>query len=188
MPVYEINGRRPIIGENTWIAPTAELIGDVRIGDNCYIGFGAILRGDYGTIIVGNETAIEEGVMIHARPAGETVLGKCVTVGHMAMLHNTTIQDYAVIGMHSTISDFSEIGQWAIIGEHSLVKRHQIVPEEKIYAGVPSEEKGDVMEKNKEEWTLGKKVYFNMVQQYRDGLVDLTELYYVKMGRLKGKS
>ncbi len=68
MPLYEINNRRPEIGEGTWIAPSAELIGDVRVGKNCYIGFGAILRGDYGTIFIGDESAIEEGVTIHARP------------------------------------------------------------------------------------------------------------------------
>lgn len=68
MPLYEINNRRPQVGEGSWIAPSAEVIGDVRIGKNCYIGFGAIIRGDYGTIFIGDESAIEEGVTIHARP------------------------------------------------------------------------------------------------------------------------
>jgi carbonic anhydrase/acetyltransferase-like protein (isoleucine patch superfamily) len=66
MPIYQIKDRKPVIGEGAWIAPTAEIIGDVRIGKNCYVGWGAILRGDYGTIIIGDETAIEEGVIGHA--------------------------------------------------------------------------------------------------------------------------
>lgn len=68
MPLYEINDRKPVIGEGTWIAPSAQIIGDTRIGSRCYIGFGAIIQGDYGTIIIGDESAIEELCMIHARP------------------------------------------------------------------------------------------------------------------------
>jgi len=124
MPIYEFNNRKPQIGKKVWIAPTAQVIGDVRIGDGCYIGFGAILRGDYGTIIIGNESAIEEGVIVHARPDDKTVIGKRVTVGHMAMIHNAVIKDFALIGMQSLISDFAEIGEWSLIGEGSLVVRN----------------------------------------------------------------
>lgn len=174
MPVFEINGRKPVFGKNTWIAPTAEIIGDVRIADNCYIGYGAILRGDYGTIIIGPGTAIEEGVMIHARPGDKTEIGSNVTVGHRAMLHNTTIEDYAVIGMNSTVTDFSVVGQWSIIGEQSLVKRNQQIPPGKIYGGVPASEIKDVEEKNRSEWLLAKKVYVELAKQNLKGLKDIT--------------
>ncbi len=180
MPIFQVNEHKPVIGKNTWIAPTAEVIGNVLIGDNCYIGYGVILRGDYGQIIIGDGTAIEEGVMIHARPMDKTVIGKSVTIGHMAMLHNTTIKDFALIGMHSTITDFTEIGEWAIIGEHSLVKRNQKVPAEKIYAGVPAVEKGDVQEKNRYEWTLTKKVYVELAKLNLKQLTDITSEYEFK--------
>ncbi len=65
MPIYEIDGQSPQIGQGTWVAPSAEIIGNVEIGDNCYIGFGAIIRGDFGKIIIGNETLVEESVVIH---------------------------------------------------------------------------------------------------------------------------
>ena len=68
MPVYEIEGKRPRIGIGTWVAPSAEIIGDVEIGENCYIGFGAVIRGDFGKIKIGNESLVEEGVVIqHSR-------------------------------------------------------------------------------------------------------------------------
>lgn len=177
MPIFEINGRRPVIGKNTWIAPTAEIIGDVRISDNCYIGYGAILRGDYGAIIIGEGTAIEEGAMIHARPGDKTEIGFHVTIGHKAMLHNTTIRDYAVIGMNSTVTDFSVVGEWSIIGEQSLVKRNQQVPPGKIYGGVPAVEIKDVGDKNRAEWTLAKKVYMELAKQNLQGLKDITDQY-----------
>lgn len=170
MPLFEVNNRVPVIGEDSWIAPTAEIIGDVRIGRNCYIGFGAILRGDYGTIIIGDETAVEEGVIIHARPLGKTEIGRRVTIGHMAMVHNATIRDNAVIGMQAMISDFSTIGEWAIVAEQGLVKRNQVVPGMKIYAGAPAVEKGDVLERHIEEWSLGKQVYVDIARQYREAL------------------
>lgn len=83
----------------------AEIIDDVRIGKNRYIGWGAILRGDYGTIIIGDKTAIEEGIIIH----------------------NATIKDYATIGMRATISDFSEVGEWSLVAEQALITRKQII-------------------------------------------------------------
>jgi len=166
MPLYEINGKKPAIDSSSWIAHSADIIGNVIIGKNCYIGWGAVIRGDYGTIIIGDGSAIEENVTIHARPGQEAIIGKEVTIGHNAMIHNATIHDFAVIGMNSTITDYAEVGEWAIIAEHSLVKRRQTVPPYKIYAGVPAQEKGDVLERHKEEWMAAKKVYQNLASRY----------------------
>jgi carbonic anhydrase/acetyltransferase-like protein (isoleucine patch superfamily) len=173
MPLYEMNGRKPEIGEGTWIAPSAEIIGDVRIGRNCYIGFGAIIRGDYGTITIGDESAIEEAVVIHARPMQRADIGYRVTVGHMALIHNATIRDWAVIGMHAVVTDYSEVGEWAIIAEHSLVKRKQVIPAGQIYGGSPAAFIGQVEERHRQEWTLGKQVYVDLTGQYRSWFIRL---------------
>lgn len=167
MSLYELNGKSPVIDPSSWVAPSADIIGNVIIGKNCYIGWGAVIRGDYGTIIIEDGTAIEENVTIHARPGDYTRIGNEVTIGHNAMIHNTTIADYAVIGMNSTVTDYSEVGEWSIIAEHSLVKRNQVVPPGKIYAGVPAVEKGDILEKHKAEWTAAKKIYQNLAFRYR---------------------
>lgn len=173
MPLYEINARRPQIGEGTWIAPSAEIIGDVRIGKNCYIGFGAIIRGDYGTITIGDESAIEEAAVIHARPMQRADIGYRVTVGHMALIHNATVKDWAVIGMHAVVTDYSEVGEWAIIAEHSLVKRKQVIPAGQIYGGSPAALIGPVEERHRQEWTLGKQVYVDLTSQYRSWFIRL---------------
>ncbi len=167
MPLYQINDRKPLIAESAWVAPSAEIIGDVRIGNNCYIGWGAILRGDYGTIIIGDETAIEEGVIVHARPLEKAVIGFRVTVGHGAMIHGAVIRDYATIGMRATIGDHAEVGEWALVAEQSMVTRRQVIPPGKIYAGVPSRELGDMQEKNRTEWDLAKQVYVDIAKRYR---------------------
>ena len=97
MPIYEIDGKRPQVGIGTWVAPNAEIIGDVEIGENYYIGFGAIIRGDFGKIRIGNESLVEECVVIHTTELTE--IGNKVIIGHMAMIHDATIHDGAVIGM-----------------------------------------------------------------------------------------
>jgi phenylacetic acid degradation protein len=173
MSSYEISGKSPVVDSTSWVAPSADLIGNVEIGKNCYIGWGAVIRADYGTILIGDGSAIEENVTIHARPGGLVQIGKNVTIGHNAMLHNTTICDNAVIGMNSTVTDYTEVGVWAIVGEHSLVKRNQSVPAEKIYAGVPAVEKGDVLEKHKIEWSAAKAVYQNLALRYRTEMIKL---------------
>ena len=69
MPVYEINGKRPRIGAGTWVAPSADIIGNVEIGENCYIGFGAVIRGDFGKIIIGNESIVKYYFKLHPESA-----------------------------------------------------------------------------------------------------------------------
>jgi phenylacetic acid degradation protein len=164
MPIYEINGKRPVIGENTWIAPSAEIIGDVTIGDNCYIGFGAIVRGDFGSITVGKHSLIEESVVIHC--ASKATIGDYVIIGHTAMLHDTTIEDHALIGMQSMVCEYSIIHRWSIVAEKSLVMKRQEIPSGKIYGGSPAVEVGVVTEKHKERFEFGIQVYSDLTQQY----------------------
>jgi carbonic anhydrase/acetyltransferase-like protein (isoleucine patch superfamily) len=171
MPVYEFNGKIPRIGEGTWIAPSAVIIGNVSLGKNCWIGPNAVIRGDFGAVIVGDETAVEDGAVIHT-PAIVTI-GKRVTIGHLAMVHNSIIKDYAVIGMNSTLGDNAQVGCWSIVAEHSLVKKNQVVPDYKLYAGSPAVEKGPIDKKYREIMELGKQMYVDLVDQYRNSLKEI---------------
>lgn len=166
MALYQFEGRKPQVGEGAFIADSALVIGDVQIGRDAYIGHGVILRGDYGTIVVGEGTAVEEGAIVHARPNDCTVFGKQVTVGHGAMVHNAHIKDYAVIGMRATISDFSVVGEWVIIGEMGLVKNSQHVPDGSIAVGVPVRAVGKIDQKQKDFWSYGKRLYIEMAHRY----------------------
>lgn len=164
MPFYEINNFIPSIGDNTWIAPSAEIIGNVIIGRNCYIGFGAVIRGDFGQIRIGNETSVEDNAVIHC--AANTKIGNRVIIGHMAMIHDTVIHDRALIGMQSTICDHSIIGEGSIVAEHSMVRKKEHIPAGKIYAGSPAEEIGDVSPRHREMLKLGQDAYIHLVDQY----------------------
>jgi len=166
MAFYAFEGKKPKIRKGVFVADSALVIGDVRVDENAYIGHGVILRADYGTIIVGKGTAVEEGVVVHARPNDRTVIGNHVTVGHGAMIHNAKIKDYAVIGMRATISDFSIVGEWAIIGEMGLVKNKQEIPDCVVAVGVPVRVIGDVTEEQREFWSHGKNLYVQMARRY----------------------
>ncbi len=170
MPIYEFESRQPDIYQSAYIAPSAIIIGDVTIESECYVGDGAILRGDYGSIRIGRGTAVEEGVIIHARPNDKTVIGERVTIGHGAMIHNAVVEDEAVIGMRATISDFSRVGRGSIIGEMTLVKNLQEIAPESVAVGVPARVIGPVKEHQRALWTAGKDLYIDLTHRYPKGL------------------
>lgn len=166
--LYKFNGKQPTVGKDTYVSELAQVIGDVRIGDNCYIGHGAILRGDYGTIEIGDGTAVEEGVIIHAPPNETNRIGKKVTIGHGAILHGKHIGDLAVIGMGAVISIWSEVGEETIIAEGSVVRMNQMVPAKKVAAGNPARVVRPVNDKDNEMWNWGKQVYIDLAKKYLD--------------------
>jgi carbonic anhydrase/acetyltransferase-like protein (isoleucine patch superfamily) len=164
MPTYEINHKKPVIGKGTWIAPSAEIIGDVTIGENCYIGFGAIIRADLGPVTIGSQTLIEEGCVIHN--GTRTVIGNQVIIGHMVMIHDAVIKDRCLIGMKSMICDNAVIHQNSIVAEQSLVQTGQVIAEGKVYAGSPARYLKDVQEHHKKRLKEGINIYMELIRQY----------------------
>lgn len=163
---YEFNGNRPAFGKDTYISELAMVIGNVSIGDNCYIGHGAILRGDYGRIEIGDGTAVEEGVIIHAPPGNTNRIGAVVTLGHGAVIHGNVIGDRAVIGMGAILSIWSEIGDGAIIAEGCVVKMNQIIPPRVVAAGNPAQIVREVSAKDEKIWNWGKQLYIDLAKEY----------------------
>jgi len=168
MAVYRYDDRIPKIGKKVYISDSARVIGDVTIGDNCYIGHGAIVRGDYGKIIIGAGSAIEENAILHIRPNGILELEESVTVGHGAIIHGKQIKSHAVIGIGSVIGFNVVIGSWSIVAEGCVVPQNTIIPDEKITGGVPFKIIGDVKQKHKEFWTYGKQLYVDLARDYPD--------------------
>jgi tRNA (Thr-GGU) A37 N-methylase len=122
---------------------------------------------------VGDGTAVEDGVSVHARPDDTTRFGNRVTLGHGAMIHNATVHDEAVVGMRATVSDFAVVGAGAIVGEMGLVKQHQKIPPRKIAVGVPAQVVGDVSEKNRDMTVWAKDLYIDLAHRYPSGLKEI---------------
>jgi carbonic anhydrase/acetyltransferase-like protein (isoleucine patch superfamily) len=158
--------RQPQIGKDTYVSEYAILIGDVRIGDNCYIGHGAILRGDYGCIEIDSGTAVEEGVIMHAPPGETCRVGKKVTIGHGAIIHSSYIGDMAVIGMGSVLSISAEVGEESIVAEGSTVKMWQKIPPGIVARGNPAKVVRNVEDKDRKFWDWGKQLYIDLAKEY----------------------
>ncbi len=166
--LYSFDGKQPEIGKDTYVSEQALVIGDVKIGDNCYIGHGAILRGDYGTIEIGSGTAVEEGVVVHAPPRETCKIGEKVTIGHGAVVHAAEVGDLVVLGMGSISSIRSVIGAGTIVAEGAVVKMGQVVPEKIVVAGNPACMVREVKEKDTELWNYGKQLYIDLAKKYLD--------------------
>ncbi|MFC2059134.1 gamma carbonic anhydrase family protein [Chloroflexota bacterium] len=163
--------RSPQIGKETYVSEQALLIGDVRIGNNCYIGHGAILRGDYGSIEIGWGTAVEEGVVMHAPPGEVCRIGDRVTIGHGAIVHSAFIGDYALIGMGAVLSVYSEIEGRDVVAEGAVVTKGQKIPSGVVVGGNPASILREVTDVDMELWDWGKQLYINLAREYlRDGM------------------
>lgn len=140
MPCYEIDGVVPVVGPGTFVHETASLIGDVIVGANCYIGPHASLRGDFGRIIVGDGSNVQDSVVIHAYPAADTVLAPSSHIGHSAVLHGCTVGSFALIGIGAIVLDGAEIGDGALVGAGALVTAGTRISPRMLALGSPARE------------------------------------------------
>jgi carbonic anhydrase/acetyltransferase-like protein (isoleucine patch superfamily) len=163
---YCFDGNEPFIGSGTYVSETANLIGDVRIGNRCYIGHGAILRGDYGAIVIGDECSVEEGVIIHAPPEEVCEIGDGVVIGHGAIIHSRSIGNRAGIGMGAVLSIRSEIGVGSVVAEGAVVKQGQVITESIVVAGNPARKIKDMSDKDIDFWKHSRQIYVDLAQKY----------------------
>jgi len=173
MAVYRFGKHEPVIGRGCYISDSARVIGDVILEESCYVGHGAVIRADHGTIHVGRGSAIEENVVIHVRSGQTCILEEQVTVGHGAIIHGDLIKAFAVIGMGAVVGRETTVGKWAVVAEGAVVPRGQIIEDETIVAGVPAKVKGLVTSKHKEYWVWAKEAYENFARDYEKELVRL---------------
>lgn len=137
--IKSVRGYTPKIGKGCFLADNAAIIGDVTMGDDCSIWFGAVLRGDVNTITIGNRTNIQDGSVIHTLYEKSVAeIGNDVSVGHNVVIHGAKIHDMALIGMGSVILDNAEIGEGAIIAAGSVVLGGTKVGAHELWAGSPA--------------------------------------------------
>ncbi|PLY06657.1 MAG: gamma carbonic anhydrase family protein [Arcobacter sp.] len=128
----------PKISSSAWIAPSADVIGNVVIGENSSVWFQCVIRSDVNEVIIGKNTNIQDLSMIHTDTNTKTILGNNVTIGHKVMLHGCTIEDNCLIGMSATILDNAVIGEGSIVGANSLVTSGKKFPPRSLIMGSPA--------------------------------------------------
>jgi len=138
MPQYELDGKRPTIGQDAWVAPSADLIAEVVLGAEASVWFGAVIRADNTPIIVGARTNIQEGAMLHSDPGAPLTIGEDCTIGHHAVLHGCTVGARALIGMGAVVLNRAVIGEECIVGAGALVTEGKEFPAGSLIVGSPA--------------------------------------------------
>jgi gamma-carbonic anhydrase len=137
--IKSLNGKQPRLGNNCFLAETATLIGEVEIGNNCSIWYNAVLRGDVNYIKVGNNTNIQDNVVIHATyKKSPTNIGSYVTIAHGAIVHGCTLHDNVMIGMNAVVLDDAVVESNSIIAAGSVVTKGTVVEGGCVYGGIPA--------------------------------------------------
>ena len=141
MPLYALADRRPTLPTSGrfWIAPTASVIGDVALGDDCSVWFGATMRGDNERISLGAGSNIQDGATLHTDPGFPLVIGENCTVGHNAILHGCTIGDGSLIGMGAIVLNGAKIGRGCLVGAGALVTEGKVFPDGALIVGAPAQ-------------------------------------------------
>ena len=144
MAIYPYQGKVPKIGKGCFIAPNATLIGDVTLGDEASVWFGAVLRGDVSPILIGDRTNIQDGTIIHGEEGCPTTIGQDVTVGHSAIIHAATVADRVLVGMGAVLLSRCEIGADTIIGARALVSEEVRIQRGVLALGIPARVRRDL--------------------------------------------
>jgi len=137
--IIEFKGKKPRVAPGAFIAPTAQLIGDVVVEEGASIWFGAVLRGDLSRIVIGKGSNVQDNVVIHTMSDNNTIIGQKVTIAHGAILHGCTVGDGAIVGMNAVLMDFCQIGEQAMVAAGSIVKERAVIPARHLVAGIPAE-------------------------------------------------
>jgi carbonic anhydrase/acetyltransferase-like protein (isoleucine patch superfamily) len=142
--IIEYRGKRPQIDSSAFVAPTAVLIGDVEVGPESSIWFGAVLRGDNGPIRIGARTSIQDNAVVHVSEGGATIVGDDVTIGHCAVMEDCRIEPHALIGSNATLLNGCTIGEGALIAAGSVVGQRTDIPSRVVAAGAPARVKKEL--------------------------------------------
>jgi phenylacetic acid degradation protein len=138
MPAYSLEGLVPVVDPTAFVHPQAVLIGDCVVGANCYVGPGASLRGDFGRVILGAGSNVQDCCVLHSFPARDTLLEEDAHVGHGAVLHGCTIRRGALIGIGAIVMDEAVVEEEAFVGAASFVPAGFVVPRRTLVTGIPA--------------------------------------------------
>jgi carbonic anhydrase/acetyltransferase-like protein (isoleucine patch superfamily) len=142
--LVELDGVSPTVGADVWLAPTAVLIGDVRVGDRASIWFGAVLRGDFSHIEIGEETSIQDNAVVHCAGDLPTIVGSRVTVGHGALLEGCVIEDEALVGMGAIVLQHARVQAGALLAAGAVLGERRSVGPGMLATGVPAQERKEL--------------------------------------------
>ena len=166
--IYEFNGYKPVVHESAFVHELAAVIGNVIIGEKVYIGPGAAVRGDWGTIIINDGCNVQENCTLHVFPGKSVVLKESAHIGHGAIIHGGNIGKNTLIGMNAVVMDDADVGDECIVGALCFIKAKMGIPNRKLVLGNPAIIKGNISDEMLAWKTEGTKIYQQLPEECRD--------------------
>ncbi|HIU32571.1 MAG TPA: gamma carbonic anhydrase family protein [Candidatus Caccousia avistercoris] len=155
--------KKPSLPRSVFLAPGAQVVGDVQAGENCSIWYNAVLRGDCAPIRLGQGTNIQDGAVLHCTTGLPTTVGDGVTVGHNAILHSCTVHSHSLIGMGAIVLDNAVVGEECLVGAGALVTPRTVVPAGSLVVGSPARVKRPLTEEEKKNLRENAEEYLSLV-------------------------
>ena len=168
--VRGFGGVRPRLGQGVFLAETCAVIGDVEIGDESSIWYGTVVRGDVMPVRIGARTSIQDGTVIHVTSGfSGTVIGDDCTIGHAAIIHACTVEDFCLIGMGAIVLDGARVGRGSLVGAGALVTPGTDIPPGSLVLGAPAKVKRPVNDKERAQIAEGARHYVELTRRYLAG-------------------
>lgn len=172
MAIYDLEGAKVTCPEsgNYWVAENATVLGNVTLKEHASVWFNAVVRGDNDPILIGENSNVQDGAVLHTDIGCPLTIGRDVTIGHMAMLHGCTIGDESLIGIGATVLNNVEIGRNCIIGAHALIPEGKVIPDGALVMGAPGKVVRELSEQQIAMIRGSAAVYVANYQRFRAGL------------------
>jgi carbonic anhydrase/acetyltransferase-like protein (isoleucine patch superfamily) len=163
---YRLGDSRVETDPKSWVAPTATLIGKVKLEAGASVWFGAVLRGDNELIHIGENSNVQDGTVMHTDMGSPLNIGKGVTIGHNVMLHGCTVGDYSLIGINAVILNGAKIGRHCLIGANSLIGEGKVIPDGSLVMGSPGKVIRELSDAQKKMLEASAAHYVHNAQRY----------------------
>ena len=175
MAIYALGDVTPVFPEtgNYWVAPDAQVMGNIVLKENASVWFGAVLRGDNDPIVIGENSNVQDGAVMHTDIGCPLTLGDNVTVGHQAMLHGCTVGDNSLIGIGATVLNGAKIGRNCLIGAHALVGEGKEIPDNSMVLGMPGKVVRELGEDNEKMMLLSANIYVENWKRFKETLKEI---------------
>lgn len=173
MPIYQLGEKHPQLAASTWVADSAQVIGDVRLEADVSIWFNTVLRGDNDPITIGSGSNIQDGSVLHTDDGVPLTIGRNVTVGHQVMLHGCTIGDESLIGIGAVVLNGAVIGRHCLVGAGALVTEGKTFPDGSLIIGSPARVARQLMPEQIEALRRSAQHYIENARRYREQLARL---------------
>ncbi|MGL4667352.1 MAG: gamma carbonic anhydrase family protein [Saezia sp.] len=166
MPIYQLGNLAPKISPNAWVAPSADVIGNVQIDDFASIWFNAVLRGDTDYIHIGKNSNVQDGSILHNDHGYPLIVEPFVTIGHKVMLHSCFIGEHSQIGMQATLLNNCRIGKNSIVAAGALVTENKVFPDGVVIMGAPAKIVREVTEEDLQRMHRNTQSYIEKAKRY----------------------